>query len=186
MQEKNNINNNLQEATFGAGCFWCTEAVFSRIEGVHDVSPGFSGGTTKNPSYKEVLTGNTGHAEVAMITFDPEKVAYAKLLEVFFQMHNPTTLNRQGADVGTQYRSVIFYHSNEQKQLCEQSIKSLNEAGIWDDPIVTETVPFKEFYKAEDYHNDYFENNPANPFCQIVITPKLKKFEKVFSDILKK
>ena len=174
-----------QEATFGAGCFWCTEAVFSRIEGVIIVNPGFSGGTTEHPSYKEVTTGNTGHAEIAMITYDPEIVSFAKLLEVFFKIHNPTTLNRQGADIGTQYRSVIFYHDENQKQIAEKVISKLNEAKIWDVPIVTQVEPFSVFYKAEDYHDNYFENNPANPYCQIVITPKVKKFEKAFADILK-
>ncbi len=178
-------NNKLQEATFGAGCFWCTEAIFSRIEGVKKVVPGYSGGDKKNPTYKEVCEGNTGHAEVAMIVYNPEEVSFAKLLEVFFKIHNPTTLNRQGADVGTQYRSVIFYHNDEQKELAQSAINKLNAEKIWENPIVTQVVPFSVFYVAEDYHDNYYENNPANPYCQIVITPKIEKFQKVFTDITK-
>lgn len=178
-------NMNTKTATFGAGCFWCTEAIFSRIEGIIDVKPGFSGGHTENPSYNEVKEGGTGHAEVAHITYDPEIVNYATLLEVFWKTHNPTTLNQQGADVGTMYRSVIFYHDDEQKMLATESKTKLDSAKIWNNPIVTEIVPFTEFYPAEDYHNDYYTNNPANSYCNFVITPKVEKFEKVFKDLLK-
>jgi len=186
-KSKINGNNHMKTeiATFGAGCFWCTEAIFDRIEGVIKVEPGFSGGTTKNPTYKEVISETTGHAEVAQITFDPAQVSYATLLEVFWKTHNPTTLNRQGADVGTQYRSVIFFHNKEQETLATTSKAELDKATIWDKPIVTEIVPFEAFYPAEDYHNDYYENNPTNSYCNFVITPKVKKFEKVFEDLLK-
>lgn len=185
-QNKNKtIEMKTETATFGAGCFWCTEAIFDRIEGVIKVEPGFSGGTTKNPTYKEVISETTGHAEVAQITYDPDIVSYATLLEVFWKTHNPTTLNRQGADVGTQYRSVIFFHNEEQEKLSRTTKRELDAAGIWENPIVTEIVPYEVFYAAEDYHNDYYSNNPANSYCNFVITPKIKKFEKVFSDILK-
>jgi len=187
-QEKNNkeIIMNTKIATFGSGCFWCSEAIFNRIEGVEKVMPGFAGGNTKNPTYKQVVTGTTGHAEVAQITYNPDIVSYSTLLEVFWKTHNPTTLNRQGADVGTQYRSVIFFHDKEQETLAREYIKALDSAKIWDNPIVTEIVPFEVFYPAEDYHNDYYKNNPANSYCTFVITPKIEKFEKVFGDMLKK
>ncbi len=184
-QQKSKIDMNIKVATLGSGCFWCTEAIFDRIEGVIKVEPGFSGGHKKNPSYKDVISGTTGHAEVTNITYNPEVVSFETLLEVFWKTHNPTTLNRQGADVGTQYRSVIFYHDSEQEKLAKKYMSKLQSAGIWDDPIVTEIVKFDEFYPAEDYHNDYYENNPTNSYCSFVITPKVKKFEKVFKDILK-
>ncbi|NQU33987.1 MAG: peptide-methionine (S)-S-oxide reductase MsrA [Bacteroidetes bacterium] len=183
-QKKNNMN--IKVATFGSGCFWCTEAIFDRIEGVIKVEPGFSGGHRKNPTYKEVVSGTTGHAEVTQITYDQDVVSYATLLEVFWKTHNPTTLNRQGADVGTQYRSVIFYHDSEQERQAKKYLGELQEADIWDDPIVTVIEKFEAFYPAEDYHNDYYKNNPANSYCNFVITPKIEKFEKVFKDKLKK
>ena len=173
-------------ATFGSGCFWCTEAIFDMIDGVLKVEPGFSGGTTANPTYNQVITGATGHAEVTQITYDPSKVTFQSLLEVFWKTHDPTTLNRQGADVGTQYRSVIFYHNEQQEMLANKYLKELQEAGIWENPIVTEIAPFVVFYPAEDYHNDYYKNNPTNSYCNFVITPKIKKFEKIFSDKIKK
>ncbi len=178
-------NMNTKIATFGMGCFWCSEAVFNRIEGVEKVESGFAGGDKKNPTYNEVVSGNTGHAEVAQITYNPNVVSYSTLLEIFWKTHNPTTLNRQGADVGTQYRSVIFYHDSEQQKLANDYLLALEKAKIWDNPIVTEIVPFVIFYPAEKYHNDYYENNPANSYCTFVITPKIKKFEKVFADLLK-
>lgn len=184
--QKNNVNNmNTKVATFGSGCFWCTEAIFDRLEGVIKVEPGFSGGQTKNPTYNEVVSGDTGHAEVAQITYNPDVISYSTLLEVFWKTHDPTTLNRQGADVGTQYRSVIFYHDNEQEQLARKYLVELQSAGIWANPIITEIVAFEKFYLAEDYHNDYYENNPANSYCSFVITPKVEKFEKIFKDKLK-
>lgn len=175
-----------ETATFGAGCFWCTEAIFERVEGVLKVEPGFSGGQTVNPTYNEVISGTTGHAEVAQITYDPEKVTFQSLLEIFWKTHDPTTLNRQGADVGTQYRSVVFYHDNDQKLLTEKFLAELQKANIWDDPIVTQIEKFDVFYPAENYHKDYYENNPTNSYCSFVITPKIKKFEEIFSDRLKK
>jgi len=181
-----NEDMNFKTATFGTGCFWCSEAIFSRLDGVIKVEPGFSGGTTKNPSYKEVVTGTTGHAEVAQISYNPEIISFSTLLEVFWKTHDPTTLNRQGADIGTQYRSVIFYHDKEQESLATDYKSALEEAKVWNDPIVTEITRFDIFYPAEDYHNDYYKNNPANSYCNFVITPKIEKFEKVFKDKLKK
>ena len=177
---------NTKVATFGSGCFWCSEAIFNRIEGVIKVDPGFSGGETKNPSYKEVVTGTTGHAEVAQITYNPDIVSFSTLLEVFWKTHDPTTLNRQGADVGTQYRSVIFFHDEDQEKLAKDYLAALDSAHIWENPIVTEIVAFEKFYKAEDYHNDYYKNNPTNSYCSFVITPKIEKFEKIFKDKLKR
>jgi peptide-methionine (S)-S-oxide reductase len=177
---------NLQIATFGSGCFWCTEAVFERLNGVRSVVSGYAGGTVKNPSYEQVCTGKTGHAEVTQITYDPKVITYDELLEVFWKTHDPTTLNRQGNDVGTQYRSVIFYHNEEQKRLAEKYKEELNKSGAWDKPIVTEITPFTNFYPAEGYHQDYYENNPHQGYCAFVIAPKVEKFEKVFKDKLKK
>ncbi len=177
---------NTKIATFGSGCFWCSEAIFSRLDGVEKVASGFSGGHTKNPTYKEVIDGTTGHAEVAQITYNPDIVSYSTLLEVFWKTHDPTTLNRQGADVGTQYRSVIFFHDNEQETLARDYLEALDSVKIWNNPIVTEIIPFEIFYPSEDYHNDYYKNNPANSYCTFVITPKIEKFEKVFEDRLKK
>jgi peptide-methionine (S)-S-oxide reductase len=179
------ISKSIAWATFGSGCFWCSEAIFSRLNGVSEVSPGYSGGSTENPTYTEVKTGSTGHAEVIQVAFDPTVISYLQLLEVFFKTHDPTTLNRQGADVGTQYRSVIFYHDEGQKAVAQKVKERLNGAGIWDDPIVTEISPLKTFYVAEDYHHNYFEKNPNQGYCQFVVLPKVKKFEKQFEDLLK-
>jgi len=176
----------LETAILGGGCFWCTEAVYKELKGVVDVKPGYSGGHVKNPSYREVCTGNTGHAEVVQITFDPSVVSFSDILEVFFKTHDPTTLNRQGNDVGTQYRSVIFYHNEKQKEIAEKVIQLFEKEKIYDKPIVTQVEPFKAFYEAEDYHHDYYERNKNQPYCQFVITPKLDKFEKIFKDKLKK
>ncbi|HAF30404.1 MAG TPA: peptide-methionine (S)-S-oxide reductase [Bacteroidales bacterium] len=178
-------NKNMEVATFGTGCFWCTEAIFQQLKGVESAVSGYSGGTVKNPTYKEVCTGNTGHAEVIQITYDAQIISFKDLLEVFWQTHDPTTLNRQGADVGTQYRSVIFYHSEPQKEMALDYKKKLNEANVYDNPIVTEITEFKEFYKAEDYHQEYYNNNKSQPYCNFVITPKVDKFKKVFKDKLK-
>ena len=173
-------------ATFGAGCFWCVEAVFQRLEGVEKVESGYSGGTTENPTYKQVCSGSTNHAEVLRIVYDPKKISFTELLEVFWKIHDPTTLNRQGEDVGTQYRSVIFYHNDEQKALAEKYKKELDAAGAFSKPIVTEISPLINYYPAEDYHQNYFnENGNSNPYCSIVVRPKVEKFEKVFKDKLK-
>ena len=172
-------------ATFGSGCFWCTEAFFQEVKGVSKVESGYSGGSVENPSYYDVCSGRTGHAEVVQVTYDPSQVSFADLLEIFWQTHDPTTLNRQGADVGTQYRSVVFYHDEDQKKAAEQLKKKLDEAGIWRNPIVTEISPFKKFYVAEVDHQDYFRLNPNAGYCQAVIVPKLEKFRKVFKEKLK-
>jgi peptide-methionine (S)-S-oxide reductase len=174
-----------QIATFAGGCFWCTEAVFEEVKGVSSVISGYSGGNVVNPSYREVTTGRTGHAEAIQITFDPEIVSFTDLLEIFFRTHDPTTLNRQGADVGTQYRSAIFYHTDAQKNEAEKVIKALEDANIWSDPIVTEVTAFTNFYSAEEYHQEYYSNNPEYGYCRVVIQPKLEKFRKVFKDKLK-
>lgn len=171
--------------TLGGGCFWCVEAVINRLKGVESVISGYSGGTIKNPTYRDVSSGFTNHAEVVQIVYDPTVIPLERLLEIFFKSHDPTTLNRQGADIGTQYRSVIFYHNNEQKDISLRLINELNKSGIWTEPIVTEVIPFEAFYKAEDYHQDYFENNQFQPYCQVVINPKMKKLEKFFSEYLK-
>lgn len=180
-----NPNDSTETATLGAGCFWCVEAVFQSIKGVSNVQSGYSGGAVKNPSYKEVCTGRTGHAEVVQITFNPQIVSFAQLLEVFFGTHDPTTLNRQGADSGTQYRSAIFYHNDEQKRIAELAIKAANESGNWPDPIVTEVTAFSNFYAAEDYHNNYYNENMEQPYCRAVITPKMDKFKKKFAELVK-
>lgn len=172
-------------ATFGGGCFWCVEAIYERVAGVHAVISGYAGGHVDNPDYKQVSTGLTGHAEVVQIKYDPDIVSFYELLEIFFKTHDPTTLNRQGADVGTQYRSIILYHSETQKQQAEEIIADLDEAGVYDRPIVTQVVPFEKFYEAEDYHQEYFENNPNQGYCRVVIQPKVEKFEKVFKERLK-
>lgn len=173
-------------ATFGQGCFWCAEAIFEQLEGVVKVESGYSGGKAASPTYKEVCSGLTVHAEVVQITFNPNKISYDELLEVFWKTHDPTTLNRQGNDVGTQYRSVIFYHNEDQKRKAEAYLKKLNAEKVWNAPIVTEISPFTKFYKAEDYHQEYFVNNPEQAYCRFVIVPKLEKFEKVFKAKLKK
>ena len=174
-----------ERATFGAGCFWCVEAVFQSLKGVSNVESGYMGGLTKNPNYMEVCNGDTGHAEVIQLDYDPEKVTFEELLLVFFKTHNPTTLNRQGNDVGTQYRSVIFYHSQEQKEKAEKMITQLSKDNIFDQPIVTEITPVSEFYKAEDYHQNYFNYNTDKPYCAFVIQPKLAKFAEQFKDKIK-
>lgn len=184
-EDKMNDTSKYSLATFGSGCFWCTEAIFELVNGVVKVESGYSGGTVPNPTYEAVCSGLTGHAEVVQIFYDSQKVTYPQLLEIFWKTHDPTTLNRQGADVGTQYRSVIFYHNNEQKKLAKEYKEKLNEAKVWDDPIVTEITQFKKFYKAEDYHQNYYDKNPYQGYCSFVITPKIEKFKKVFSDKLK-
>ncbi|MCC9165390.1 peptide-methionine (S)-S-oxide reductase MsrA [Pontibacter harenae] len=172
-------------ATFGNGCFWCTEAVFQQLEGVEKVESGYAGGHVENPTYKQVCTGNTGHAEVLQITYDPQKITYDELLEVFWETHDPTTLNRQGNDIGTQYRSVIFYHNAEQKQLAEKYKEELEASGAFADPIVTTIEPLPEYYPAEDYHQNYFNQNGFQPYCSFVVRPKVEKFRKVFKNKLK-
>lgn len=176
---------NLEQATFGAGCFWCVEAVYEIVEGVERVESGYSGGHVENPSYREVTSGQTGHAEVARLHFDPEVISYEELLEVLWHTHNPTTLNRQGNDVGPQYRSVIFYHNEEQKEIAERSLKKTDESDLWEDPIVTKIEPLENYYVAENYHQNYFENNPNAGYCSVVIAPKIAKFKKEFSHLLK-
>ncbi|MGB5529939.1 MAG: peptide-methionine (S)-S-oxide reductase MsrA [Ignavibacteriaceae bacterium] len=177
---------NLQKATFGSGCFWCTEAVFERLKGVHKVVSGYAGGTVENPTYEQVCSEKTGHAEVTQITYDPNVITYDELLEVFWKTHDPTTLNRQGNDVGTQYRSVIFYHNEEQKELAEKYKSELDKSGAWSKPIVTEISPLTNYFEAEDYHQDYYTNNPNQGYCAFVIAPKVEKFEKVFKEKLKR
>ena len=185
--EKNEhtMNNNNETATFAGGCFWCTEAIFDQVKGVKSVTSGYSGGNIVNPSYREVTRGTTGHAEAIQISYDPDVISYIELLEIFFKTHDPTTLNRQGADVGTQYRSAIFYHTDAQREKAEEIITALNKENIWKNPIVTEVTEFSNFYPAEDYHQEYYENNPNQGYCRIVIQPKLEKFKKVFEDKLK-
>ncbi|TXI85231.1 MAG: peptide-methionine (S)-S-oxide reductase MsrA [Crocinitomicaceae bacterium] len=175
----------IKEATFGAGCFWCVEACFMDLAGVISVTSGYTGGHTQNPTYKEVCEGTTGHAEVARIVFDDELISFDELLELFWFVHDPTQLNRQGNDIGTQYRSAIFYHDEIQKELAEKYKKQLTEEGVWADPIVTEITPIGDFYAAEDYHMNYFALNPENPYCQAVVRPKVEKFKKVFAEKLK-
>lgn len=174
----------LETATFGGGCFWCVEAIFQELKGVHSVASGYSGGNIPNPSYREVCTGTTGHAEVVQVKFDPEVISYETLVKVFFSTHDPTTLNRQGADVGTQYRSVIFYHNETQKAIAERLKKEFAPT-LWDDPIVTEISPYQSFYEAEEYHQDYYSNNPNQGYCRIVINPKVEKFRKQYAHLLK-
>lgn len=182
-----NMPANTDTATFANGCFWCTEAIFEQLDGVISATSGYTGGHTKNPTYKEVCTGETGHAECLQIVYDPSKISFDELLEVFWETHDPTTLNRQGNDIGTQYRSGIFYHNEEQKQKAERYKAELDKSGAFDNPIVTEITPFSIFYTAENYHQEYFENNEnSNPYCKIVIRPKVDKFRKVFKDKLKK
>ena len=172
-------------ATLGGGCFWCLEAVFDELQGVEQVVSGYAGGHMPNPTYQQVCTGTTGHAEVVQVTFDPQVISYRELLHVFFAVHDPTTPNRQGADVGPQYRSIILYHDEEQKQVAEEVIAELEAARVWPNPIVTEVVPFQAFYPAEAYHQQYFKRNPWQPYCQVVIAPKLVKFRKAFGARLK-
>jgi len=185
MSNPSTENSELALATFGNGCFWCTEAIFQQLEGVSKVVSGYAGGKVKNPTYKEVCSGLTGHAEVIQLTYNPSIITYTELLEVFWQTHDPTTLNRQGADVGTQYRSVVFYHTDEQRQLAEVYKKKLNESGAFDSPIVTEISPLSEYYAAEEYHQNYYNLNGNAPYCSYVIQPKIDKFKKVFKSKLK-
>ncbi len=175
----------MEEATFGAGCFWCVEAVFEEVKGIESAVAGYAGGKLPNPTYRQVSSGQTGHAEVARITYDPSVISYEQLLEVFWHTHNPTTKNRQGADVGPQYRSVIFYHNEKQKEIAEQSLKKTDKSDLWEDPIVTEIEPLSNYSVAENYHQNYYENNPNAGYCQVVIAPKLKKFRKDFPQLLK-
>jgi peptide-methionine (S)-S-oxide reductase len=185
MSQPPSENKNLEKATLAAGCFWCTEAAFSIIKGVERIEPGYTGGTVPNPSYEEVSTGTSGHAEAAQIYFDPKVISFREILEIFFTIHDPTSLNRQGADVGTQYRSVIFYSTPEQKATAEKLIDELNKEGIWNKPIVTAEEPLKVFYKAETYHKDYYKKHPKEPYCQAVIAPKISKLQQHFIDKIK-
>ena len=178
-------NKTTEVATLASGCFWCSEAVFTIIRGVERVEPGYTGGSVPNPSYEQVSSGSTGHAEAVQVFFDPSVISFREILEIFFATHDPTTLNRQGPDVGTQYRSVIFYHSEEQKATAEKMIDELNKEAIWDAPIVTQVEPFKAFYNAETYHKDYYKKHPNQPYCQAVITPKLVKLQQRFLGKLK-
>jgi peptide-methionine (S)-S-oxide reductase len=180
------VSNNLQVATLAGGCFWCLEAVFDDLKGVGSVESGYSGGHAVNPSYAQVCNGDTGHAEVVQVTFDPQVLSYKDLLTVFFTIHDPTSLNRQGNDVGTQYRSAIFYHDEEQKKTAEEVIREISAEKIWDAPIVTEVTPFDKFYLAEEYHQEYFKNNSFQPYCRAVVAPKVAKFRHAFAERLKK
>jgi len=180
-----NVQPTLETATLAGGCFWCLEAVYDQLKGVKDVVSGYAGGAAANPSYREVCTGRTGHAEVIQIQFDPQEISFRQILEVFFTIHDPTTLNRQGADVGTQYRSAIFYHSPAQKETAEAVIRELEAAQLWPDPIVTEVTAFDQFYPAEDYHQEYFARNPEQGYCRVVIAPKVAKFRKLYLERLK-
>jgi len=179
------MDTKLETATLAGGCFWCTEAVFKDLRGVRSVQSGYSGGHKENPTYNEVCMGTTGHAEVVQLEFDASELSFADLLKVFFTVHDPTTLNRQGNDRGTQYRSAIFFHSDDQERAANETIKELEELGIYDDPIVTEVTKFDAFYPAENYHDDYFANNPNQPYCMGVVAPKVAKFRKKFADRLK-
>jgi peptide-methionine (S)-S-oxide reductase len=183
---KGNEMDKRETAALAGGCFWCLEAVFLELKGVEKVVSGYSGGAVERPSYHEVSTGTTGHAEAVQVIFNPEKISFKHILEVFFTIHDPTTLNRQGADVGTQYRSAIFFHSDEQKTIAEQMKQELDRTKTWEHPIVTEITPFQNFYPAEDYHQDYYEQNRGEPYCRIVIEPKIAKLRKHFIDKLKK
>jgi peptide-methionine (S)-S-oxide reductase len=188
-EEKNqhvDVPRGREVATLGGGCFWCTEAVFDDLDGVERVESGYSGGAIPNPTYQQVCTGTTGHAEVIQVEFDPRVVSFKEILEVFFTVHDPTTLNRQGADVGTQYRSVIFYHDEEQKRVAEEVIRELDEARVWNTAVVTELAPFETFYRAEDYHQEYFRLNGEQPYCRMVVAPKVAKFRQHYSEKLKK
>ena len=183
---KDSTREGRERATLAGGCFWCLEAVFQELKGVEKVVSGYAGGTLERPSYREVSAGTTGHAEVVQVSFDPEKISYRDVLDVFFTIHDPTTLNRQGADVGTQYRSAIFYHSDEQKRIAEDAKGDLEKSGVWEKQIVTEIAPFQKFFPAEDYHQDYYRQNSGEPYCRLVIEPKVAKLRKHFMDKLKK
>ena len=184
MSQTTNNPSSTETITLGGGCFWCTAAVFEELKGVEKVESGYSGGSVASPSYEQVCTGRTGHAEVVQITYDPNTISYQEILRIFFTVHDPTTLNRQGADSGTQYRSVIFYHNDEQKMAAEQVMQEVTAAGVWDAPIVTQVEPFTAFYKAEGYHQDYFKNNPGQPYCRVVIAPKVRKFREHYRERL--
>ncbi|MBI3443348.1 peptide-methionine (S)-S-oxide reductase MsrA [Candidatus Woesebacteria bacterium] len=175
----------MEIATLAGGCFWCTEAIFQRLKGVTSVTPGYTGGHINNPSYEEVSKGNTGHAEAIQITFDPRIISYSQLLDIFWQLHDPTTLNRQGSDVGSQYRSAIFHHDENQKKVALAAKTQLEKSAMYKNPIVTEIVPFKKFYKAEKYHKDYYNQNKGNTYCRIVIDPKIQKLYKEFKKVTK-
>ncbi|MCA1622663.1 MAG: peptide-methionine (S)-S-oxide reductase MsrA [Acidobacteria bacterium] len=179
-------NTNLETATLAAGCFWCVEAVFDDLKGVEAVESGYSGGHKENPTYREVCSETTGHAEVVQVKFDPNVISFKEILQVFFSVHDPTTLNRQGNDIGTSYRSAIFYHSDEQRRIAEEVISEVEAEGVYDNPIVTEIKPFDKFYIAEDYHQEYFTNNPNQPYCAAVVAPKVAKFRQKFVQRLKK
>jgi peptide-methionine (S)-S-oxide reductase len=185
MSQQPNQSGSLEVATLAAGCFWCTEAAFSIIRGIERIEPGYTGGVVPNPSYEQVSTGETGHAEAAQITYNPKVISYREILEIFFAMHDPTSLNKQGSDVGTQYRSAIFYKNEEEKQTAMKLIEELNSEGIWDRPIVTSLEPLKHFYKAETYHKDYYKKHPKEPYCQAVIAPKIAKLQARFIDKIK-
>ncbi len=187
MNDNRNTSNplHIETATFGAGCFWCTEAIFQSLKGVSGVTSGYMGGHTNNPTYEQVCSGNTGHAEVIQVDFDPKVITYEELLLIFFKTHNPTTLNRQGNDIGTQYRSVVFFHSQEQKEKANKMIDELTRELVYDSPIVTEVSPVSDFYKAEDYHQNYFNQNSGQPYCTFVIQPKLIKFGEKFKEKIK-
>jgi len=185
-QTKDRLNpKNSEVATLGSGCFWCSEAVFSQLKGVEKVESGYSGGKSTNPTYQDVCTGTTGHAEAVQVTFDPGVISFEDILQIFFTTHDPTTLNRQGADVGTQYRSVIFFHNDKQRETAQRIIKELNGSKVWKNPIVTEVAPFKAFYKAEDYHQEFYEKNRQYPYCQVVIEPKIAKLRQHYLTKLK-
>lgn len=179
------MSKKLEAATLGGGCFWCVEAIYQDLKGVHKVVSGYAGGTVDNPTYKQICTGRTGHAEVIQITFDPEIISYEDILYIFWRAHDPTTLNRQGADIGTQYRSVIFYHDETQKAIAETSKQAADASDLWMNPIVTEISPMTEFYEGEGYHQNYYKDNPNQPYCRVVIDPKIRKFRVDFSDKLK-
>lgn len=179
------MTQHLEKATLGAGCFWCVEAIYQDVKGIHKVESGYAGGHVTNPTYRQVCTGTTGHAEVAQITFDPDVISFEDILTIFWRTHDPTTLNRQGADVGTQYRSAIFYHDDEQKRIAKKSLAEIEASGLWPNPIVTEIEPLATFYVAEDYHQNYYNDNGNQPYCRAVIDPKVRKFRKEFKDKLK-
>lgn len=179
------MSDKLEKATLGGGCFWCVEAIYQDVKGVHRVVSGYAGGSVENPTYQQVCTGTTGHAEVTQVTYDPEIISYEDLLYIFWRTHDPTTLNRQGADVGPQYRSIILYHDQAQKAIAERSKRETDASGLWPDPIVTQIEPLGEFYPAEDYHQNYYRDNPRQPYCMAVIDPKVRKFRKEFGDRLK-
>jgi peptide-methionine (S)-S-oxide reductase len=175
---------NTEYATIGGGCFWCIEAIFQQLQGIHSATSGYSGGHIKNPAYREVTSGRTGHAEVVKLAFDPEIISYRDILEIFFHLHDPTTLNRQGADVGTQYRSVIFYHNEQQQQIAKEVFQEIDNSDLWKDQLVTQIAPLENFYIAEDYHQNYYQNNTNQPYCSVVISPKMAKLKQLYKDRL--